>query len=150
MGVSLYIKGIRKITASEREELTGREPGTLSQCTAFLQLFPSSASWNAHYWVVDEDDLEFGDLHNIRHMFSPIQDSEGEYSYVCWEEDLGYIEYKRPEDQQIIDRFLDDTRSFRNSEYAYNVIPYYLAAPYLSRMPSIMDPEAELIVYIYG
>ena len=150
MGMSLYIKGIRKITASEREALTGREPDTLSQCTAFLELFPSSESRNAHYWVVDEDDLEFGGLHNIRHMFSPIQDSEGEYSYVCWEESLGYIEYKRPEGQQIIDRFLDDTRPFRNSEYEYSVIPYEFASPYLSWMPSVTDPEVELIVCIYG
>ncbi len=59
MGLSLYIKGIRKLNVQERKDLNGREIGAFSECGCFRQFFPSAPE-NSGYWVTDEYGMKSG------------------------------------------------------------------------------------------
>ncbi len=83
-------------------------------------------------------------------MFTPVEDADGETLLVCWQEPLGYVEYKSQPNKERIDRFLEETRPFRNPDYEYYPVSYGYAASLLDRDPSERNEEEESIVYTYG
>lgn len=149
MGLSLYIKGIRKLNSEERKALGGREIDAIWECACFRQFFPSAPE-NSGYWVTDEYGMKSGCLENLRNMFTPVEDADGETLLVCWQEPLGYVEYKSQPNKERIDCFLEETRPFRNPDDEYHPVSYGYVASLLDRDPSEMNEEEEIIVYTYG
>ena len=149
MGMALYIHGIRKLCDEEKRELTGKSIDFIMRSDLFRRFSPR-APYNAGYWCCYEEEFDRNGFHKVKHMFTPVTDDKGEVYYVAFRENLAGYYYKSPESMDLIDRFLDETRPYRDPDDEYHVVSYDFAAPYFRNRPTGTDPEQEIFVYIYG
>ena len=149
MGLELSVLGIRKIRDEEVKQVTGKTCEKMAKSDYFINLFPKSPP-NSWYMCYFEDRYRQDNMRSVRHMLTPVRDSEGKTVYVFWVEELGYFWHKDPYDRSRIEMLLEDMRDDMDWGDSFHVVPYNYIRSYTDCGPSIEDTDEEVVGFIYG
>ena len=146
MGIELSILGLRKINSEEVRELTGKTRNEMQESKFFRAFYPD-APYDSWYW--SHSQAIVSRRKNVMHLYTPVTDANGDTVYVIWVERLGYYWDKDPYDSEQIDSLLEDVGEIDWHE-GFHIVAYDDIRRYTRRKPSVMNPEEELVTFIYG
>ena len=146
MGLELYILGIRKIRKAEVKELTGKSLREMEKSEFHKKFFKG---FSAGYRCITEDELsQDNSRQSIRHMFTPVQDENGDTVYVFWKEELAYFWHKDPDDRERIGEILGQFKI--DWDQQYHVVPYSGVKWCTHCAPQLRDGRTEIVALLYG
>lgn len=147
MGLELVVLGIRKLHEKEIQHLSGKTVDEMKHSRYYREVYPEEVR-SARYRCLSLISAQKKDMNNIRQMLTPVQDADGNTVYVWWEEELAYYWQKNPDDDEKIDRILEEVPEAIDWNESFHIVPYEYIDVYC-RKPAHPD-DMETVAFLYG